>query len=75
MSINPIDYNNLIPAGPITMTDWYGNKLSDQTIHGNDGNVEFFTLNDDYKVMSRVGQYIEVNIGGEPVWLKAAYAE
>lgn len=75
MSINPIDYNNLIPAGPITMTDRYGNKLDDQTIHGNDGNFEFFTLNDEYKVMSRVGQFIEVNIGGEPVWLKAAYAE
>lgn len=75
MSIVPIDYNNLIPAGPITMTDRYGNKLADQTIHGNDGRVEFFTLNDTYNVMSRVGQYIEVNIGGEPVWLKSAYAE
>lgn len=44
------------------MTDRYGDKLADQTIHGNDGQTEFFTLNDEYKVMSRVGQYIEVNI-------------
>ncbi|MCM0582801.1 lysin [Weissella diestrammenae] len=73
MSVAPIDYNNYIPATPITMTDRFGNRLSDQSIHGNNGVVEFFTLNGNYQVLERSGAYVKLSIDGEPVWLKSAY--
>ena len=73
MAIPVADYNNDIPASEITMTDKHGNALADQSIHGNDGHVEYFTLNGNYKVLEQVGSSIKVEIAGEPVWLKVSY--
>ncbi|MCS9991250.1 GH25 family lysozyme [Weissella confusa] len=73
MAIPVADYNNDIPASEITMTDKYGNALADQSIHGNDGHVEYFTLNGNYKVLEQDCSSIKVEIAGEPVWLKVSY--
>ncbi|WP_419154314.1 GH25 family lysozyme [Weissella viridescens] len=64
------DYNNWIPAGPVTLTDRYGHKLKNQLGQGNNGKMEFFTLNGKYKVLAQDGNNIKLDIGGEPVWLK-----
>lgn len=75
MSIPVADYNNDIPVGAITLTDRYGNKLPNQTAQGNNGQMEYFTLDGHYKVLERSGSAVKVEIGGEPVWLRAAFAE
>ena len=75
MSIPVADYNNDIPVGAITLTDRYGNKLPNQTAQGNNGAMEYFTLDGHYKVLERSGSAIKVEIGGEPVWLQASFAE
>lgn len=69
------DYNNDIPVGAITLTDRYGNKFPNQTAQGNNGQVEYFTLDGHYKVLERSGSSIKVQIDGEPVWLQASFAE
>ncbi|MCT4402559.1 GH25 family lysozyme [Leuconostoc suionicum] len=74
MSIKPIDYNNYIPISAMTLTDKYGNKLSNQYIQGNNGKMEYFTLNGKYKVISQTATTINVEIGGEPVSMMKAFA-
>ena len=75
MSIPVADYNNDIPVQSVTLTDRYGNALSNQVAQGNNGNMEYFTLNDNYKVLSRVGNSIQIEMNGESVWLKLAYVK
>ncbi|WEY48699.1 GH25 family lysozyme [Weissella confusa] len=74
MAIPVADYHNDMPAAAITLTDRFGNALTDQNGLGNNGVAEYFTLNGKYKVLQRVGSSIEVEMNGESVWLKAAFA-
>ena len=74
MAIPVADYHNDMPAASITLTDRFGNTLTDQNGLGNNGVPEYFTLNGRYKVLQRVGSSIEVEMNGESVWLKAAFA-
>ena len=74
MAIPVADYHNDMPAASITLTDRHGNQLADQNGLGNNGVPEYFTLNGKYKVLQRVGSSIEVEMNGESVWLKAAFA-
>lgn len=74
MAIPVADYHNDMPAASITLTDRFGNALADQNGLGNNGVPEYFTLNGKYKVLQRVGSSIEVEMNGESVWLKAAFA-
>lgn len=74
MAIPVADYHNDMPAASITLTDRFGNTLADQNGLGNNGVPEYFTLNGRYKVLQRVGSSIEVEMNGESVWLKAAFA-
>lgn len=74
MAIPVVDYHNDMPAAAITLTDRFGNALADQNGLGNNGVPEYFTLNGKYKVLQRVGSSIEVEMNGESVWLKAAFA-
>lgn len=74
MGINPLDYNNYIPVAPITLTDRYGHELKNQTIQGNNGNLEFFILKGKYKVLEQKGKYVKLQIGGEPVWMLSKFA-
>jgi len=75
MSIPVADYNNDIPVADVTLTDRYGNPLADQTAQGNNGVMEYFTLNGNYKVLERSGSAIKIEVDGEPVWLQVAFAE
>ncbi|MBJ7658913.1 GH25 family lysozyme [Weissella confusa] len=74
MAIPVADYHNDMPAVSVTLTDRHGNPLADQNGLGNNGVPEYFTLNGKYKVLQRVGLSIEVEMNGESVWLKAAFA-
>ena len=74
MSIPVADYNNDIPVQSVTLTDRYGNALNNQVAQGNNGKMEYFTLNDNYKVLSRVGDSIQIEMNGESVWLKIVYS-
>ncbi|MCT0009550.1 lysin [Weissella confusa] len=74
MAIQVADYHNDMPAVSVTLTDCHGNPLADQNGLGNNGVPEYFTLNGRYKVLQRVGSSIEVEMNGESVWLKAAFA-
>ncbi|WP_273705866.1 GH25 family lysozyme [Leuconostoc mesenteroides] len=74
MSIKPIDYNNYIPISAMTLTDRYGHKLRNQYIQGNNGRMEYFTLNGKYKVISQTATTINVEIGGEPVSMMKSFA-
>lgn len=74
MAIPVADYHNDMPASAITLTDRFGNPLAGQNGLGNNGVPEYFTLNGRYKVLQRVGSSIEVEMNGESVWLKAAFA-
>ncbi|MBD1491606.1 GH25 family lysozyme [Weissella confusa] len=74
MAIPVADYHNDMPAVSVTLTDRHGNPLTDQNGLGNNGVPEYFTLNGRYKVLQRVGSSIEVEMNGESVWLKAAFA-
>ena len=74
MAIPVADYHNDMPAAAITLTDRFGNALADQNGLGNNGTPEYFTLNGRYKVLQRIGSSIEVEMNGESVWLKAAFA-
>ena len=74
MSIPVIDYNNYIPISAMTLTDKYGNKLRNQYIQGNNGRMEYFTLNGKYKVISQTATTINVEIGGEPVSMMKSFA-
>lgn len=73
MAIPVADYHNDMPAVSVTLTDRFGNTLTDQNGLGNNGVPEYFTLNGRYKVLQRVGSSIEVEMNGESVWLKAAF--
>lgn len=75
MSIQPADWQNDIPASAVTLTDKYGVKLQNQNGLGNNGRVEYFTLDGHYKVLERSGNAVKVLIDQEPVWLQAAFAE
>lgn len=75
MSIPVADYNNDIPVGALTLIDRYGNNLPNQTAQGNNGQMEYFTLDGQYKVLERSVSAVKVLIGGEPVWLQASFAE
>ncbi|WP_371089167.1 GH25 family lysozyme [Weissella confusa] len=75
MAIPVADYHNDMPAVSVTLTDRHGNPLADQNGLGNNGVPEYFTLNGRYKVLQRVGSSIEVEMNGESVWLKAAFAK
>lgn len=74
MAIPVADYHNDMPTVSVTLTDRHGNPLADQNGLGNNGVPEYFTLNGKYKVLQRVGSSIEVEMNGESVWLKAAFA-
>ncbi len=74
MAIPVADYQNDMPAVSVTLTDRHGNPLADQNGLGNNGVPEYFTLNGKYTVLQRVGSSIEVEMNGESVWLKAAFA-
>ena len=74
MAIPVADYHNDMPAVSVTLTDRHGNPLADQNGLGNNGVPEYFTLNGRYKVLQRVGSSIEVEMNGEAVWLKSAFA-
>lgn len=74
MAIPVADYHNDMPASAITLTDRFGNPLTDQNGLGNNGVPEYFTLNGRYKVLQRVGSSIEVEMNGESVWLQVAFA-
>ena len=74
MAIPVADYHNDMPAASVTLTDRHGNPLADQNGLGNNGVPEYFVLNGRYKVLQRVGSSIEVEMNGESVWLKAAFA-
>lgn len=64
IAIPPIDYNNYIPVGPLTVTDKNGNVLSNQTLYKgsyfNFGKTEFSVIN-------LTSNTIALSIGGEPV--------
>ena len=75
MSIPVADWQNDIPASDVTLTDKYGVKLQNQNGLGNNGQMEYFTLDGHYKVLERSGSAVKVEIDGEPVWLQAAFAE
>lgn len=75
MSIQPADWQNDIPASAVTLTDKYGVRLSNQNGLGNDGKMEYFTLDGHYKVLERSGNAVKVLIDQEPVWLQAAFTE
>lgn len=75
MSIKPADWQNDIPASAVTLTDKYGVKLQNQNGLGNNGQVEYFTLDSHYKVLERYGNAVKVLINQEPVWLQASFAE
>lgn len=74
MGIPVIDYNNYMPVGSITLTDKYGNKLRNQYIQGNNGRMEYFTLDGKYKVLSQTATAVEVQMNGEPVWMMKSFA-
>ncbi|MDR3241816.1 MAG: lysin [Lactobacillaceae bacterium] len=73
MSVPVADYNNDIPVDSLTLTDRYGNPLANQVAQGNNGQMEYFTLNGKYKVLDRSGYSVKVEISGEPVWVESAY--
>lgn len=75
ISIPVADWQNDIPASDVTLTDRYGVKLANQNGLGNNGQIEYFTLDGHYKVLERSGSSVKVEIDGEPVWLKAEFAE
>lgn len=74
MGIPVIDYNNYIPISALTMTDKYGHKLRNQNIQGNNGRMEYFTLDGKYKVLSQTATAVQVEIAGEPVWMMKSFA-
>lgn len=74
MGIPVIDYNNYMPVGSITLTDKYGHKLRNQYIQGNNGRMEYFTLDGKYKVLSQTATAVEVQMNGEPVWMMKSFA-
>lgn len=74
-SIQPADWQNDIPASAVTLTDKYGVRLANQNGLGNNGKVEYFTLDGHYKVLERSGNAVKVLIDQEPVWLQASFAE
>ena len=75
MSIPVADWQNDIPASAVTLTDKYGVRLANQNGLGNNGKVEYFTLDGHYKVLERSGNAVKVLIDQEPVWLQASFAE
>jgi lysozyme len=75
MSIPVADWQNDIPASDVTLTDKYGVKLQNQNGLGNNGQMEYFTLDGHYKVLERSGNAVKVLIDQEPVWLQGAFAE
>ena len=75
MSIPVADWQNDIPASVVTLTDRYGVRLANQNGLGNNGRVEYFTLDSHYKVLERSGNAVKVLIDQEPVWLQSSFAE
>lgn len=75
MSIPVADWQNDIPASAVTLPDRYGVRLANQNGLGNNGQVEYFTLDGHYKVLERSGNAVKVLIDQEPVWLQVSFAE
>lgn len=75
MSIPVADWQNDIPSSVVTLTDRYGVRLANQNGLGNNGQVEYFTLDGHYKDLERSGNAVTVLIDQEPVWLQASFAE
>ena len=75
MSVPVPDYNNDIPVGAITLTDRYGNPLKNQVAQGNNGVMEYFTVDKNYPVTQHVGNAVDLNIENEPVWLLNQYVK
>lgn len=71
----PVDYNQLIPVAAFTLTDRYGNRLTNQNIQGNNGQMEFATFDGHCKILDKSadGKYIKIEMNGEPVWLSSNY--
>lgn len=71
----PVDYNQLIPVAAFTLTDRYGNRLANQNIQGNNGVTEFATFDGHCKILNKSadGQYVQIEMNGEPVWLSSNY--
>lgn len=69
----PVDYNQYMPVSAFTLTDRYGHKLNNQTIKGNDGSMEYAVFEGHYKILERSGDYIKIDMNGEPVWLSANF--
>lgn len=72
---SPVDYNQLMPVSAFNLTDKYGHKLRNQVIQGNNGRMEFATFDGHYTILDKSanGQYIKIDMDGEPVWLSANY--
>ncbi|WP_176606016.1 GH25 family lysozyme [Leuconostoc citreum] len=71
----PVDYNQLIPVAAFTLTDRYGNRLANQNIQGNNGVIEFATFDGHCNILDKSadGQYVKIEMNGEPVWLSSNY--
>lgn len=64
IAIPPIDYNNYIPVGPLTVTDKNGNVLSNQTLYKG----SYFTFGKtEFSVINLTSNTVALSIGGEPV--------
>lgn len=72
LSVLPVDYNNYIPVGPLTETDKNSIATKDQDF--SNAGTSYFTFAGQVFTVSDVDadtDSVEVQIGGEPVWLKA----
>ncbi|WP_349533016.1 N-acetylmuramoyl-L-alanine amidase [Leuconostoc citreum] len=70
--IPKVDYHNYIPVGPLTETDDKGNATADQDF-SNAGHSYFVFGGQEFKVsdVDVDSDAVEVQIGGEPVWMPA----
>ena len=70
--IPKVDYHNYIPVGPLTETDDKGNATADQDF-SNAGHSYFVFGGQEFKVsdVDVESDAVEVQIGGEPVWMPA----
>lgn len=65
IALAPIDYNNYIPVGPLTVTDKSGKVLSNQTLYK--GSYFIFGKTE-FAVNNLLSGSVSLTIGGEPVW-------
>ncbi|MCC4121472.1 CHAP domain-containing protein [Lactococcus lactis] len=64
IAIAPIDYNNYIPVGPLTVTDKSGHALANQTLYK--GSYFIFGKTE-FDVINLYPTTVALTIGGEPV--------